>query len=172
MNFSNYIRDIPDFPKKGILYKDITTLLGDQSAYTEIVNQLFNRHKNNSIDKVVGIESRGFIFGASLATRLGCAFVPIRKPNKLPYKVYSKEYDLEYGTDTLEIHIDAIKKKDRVVLIDDVLATGGTASAAIDLLERFDCSLIECLFIIEIVTLKGFSKIIDKKKSFFSFIKS
>ncbi|MBF96334.1 MAG: Adenine phosphoribosyltransferase [Alphaproteobacteria bacterium MarineAlpha9_Bin4] len=172
MDLNNYIRDIPDFPKKGILYKDITTLLKDKTAFSETLNQLHIRHKNNNISKVVGIEARGFIFGSSLATKLGCGFVPIRKPNKLPYKTYNQSYSLEYGTDIMEIHIDAIDKNDNIILVDDVLATGGTAFAAIELLERFNCNLLECLFILEISELKGAKKILNKNKKYFSLIKS
>lgn len=172
MDLNNYIRDIPDFPKKGILYKDITTLLKDKTAFSEAINQLYNRHKNNNISKVVGIEARGFIFGSSLAFKIGCGFVPIRKPNKLPYKTYNQEYSLEYGTDTIEIHTDAINKNDNILLVDDVLATGGTACAAIELLEKFDCNLLECLFILEISVLKGSSKILNKKKNYFTLLKS
>ncbi len=172
MDFNNYIRDIPDFPKKGILYKDITTLLKDKAAFSETINQLYKRHKNNNISKVVGIEARGFIFGSSLAYKIGCGFVPIRKPNKLPYNTYTQDYSLEYGTDKMEIHTDAINKNDNILLVDDVLATGGTVCAAIELLEKFDCNLLECLFILEISALKGSSKILNKKKNYFTLLKS
>jgi len=171
MDLSSYIRDIPDFPKKGILYKDITTLLKNNTAFSEVINILYMRHKENKISKVIGIEARGFIFGSSLATKLSCGFVPIRKPGKLPHKTYYKNYKLEYGSDTLEIHTDAISKDERILLIDDVLATGGTACASIELLERFKCKLVECLFILEISGLKGYKEILKKKKSYFSLIK-
>ncbi len=171
MDFSSYIRDIPDFPKKGIVYKDITTLLKNSTAFSEVINILYMRHKESKISQVVGIEARGFIFGSSLATKLSCGFVPIRKPGKLPYKTYNKDYKLEYGNDTLEIHTDAISKDENILLLDDVLATGGTACASIELLEKFKCNLVECLFIIEITGLKGYEEIIKKKKSYFSLIK-
>ena len=171
MDFSSYIRDIPDFPKKGIVYKDITTLLKNSTAFSEVINILYMRHKESKISHVVGIEARGFIFGSSLATKLSCGFVPIRKPGKLPYKTYNKDYKLEYGNDTLEIHTDAISKDENILLLDDVLATGGTSCASIELLEKFNCNLVECLFILEITGLKGYKEIIKKKKSYFSLIK-
>ena len=172
MDLNNYIRDIPDFPKKGILYKDITTLLKDKVAFYETINQLYLRHKESNINKVIGIEARGFIFAASLASKIGCGFIPIRKPNKLPYKTYAQEYSLEYGTDKMEIHTDAIDKNDNLLLVDDVLATGGTACAAIDLVKKFDCKLLECLFILEISALKGAVKLLEKKVDYFSLLKS
>ena len=172
MDLINYIRDIPDFPKKGILYKDITTLLKDKDAFSETINQLYLRHKENNITKVIGIEARGFIFGASLANKLGCGFVPIRKPSKLPYKTYAQEYSLEYGTDKMEIHTDAISKNENLLLVDDVLATGGTACAAIDLIKKFDCNLLECLFILEISALEGAEKFLNKKIDYFALLKS
>ena len=172
MNLFNYIRDIPDFPKKGILYKDISPLLQNKNAFSFTTEQFYNRHINNKIDLVVGIEARGFIFGSSLANRLGCGFVGIRKPGKLPHHTFKQNYDLEYGTDSIEIHKDAIKKNDNILLIDDVLATGGTACAAIDLLENFSCNMIECLFLLELTFLKGGAKILNRKKKYFSLMKT
>ena len=124
MNLNNYIRDIPDFPKKGIIFKDITPLLKNNKAFNHIIEVLKKRIINKKIDYIIGIESRGFILGAALAQSLHCGFVPIRKKGKLPYKVISETYDLEYGKDTLEMHIDALEANNNVVLIDDVLATG------------------------------------------------
>ena len=171
MEFINYIRDIPDFPKKGILYKDISPLLKNKKAFSYTIEQFYTRHKHNNIDKVIGIEARGFIFGAALANELGCAFIPIRKPNKLPYKTFKQKYSLEYGTDTVEIHKDAIENDDNILLIDDVLATGGTACAAIDLLENFNCNFLECLFLLELTFLDGVNKILEKRKKSFSLLK-
>ena len=171
MDLINYIRDIPDFPKKGILYKDISPLLQNKKAFSYTMEQLYIRYKHNKIDKIIGIEARGFIFGAALANELGCAFIPIRKPNKLPYKTFKQKYSLEYGTDTVEIHKDAIENDDNILLIDDVLATGGTACAAIDLLENFNCNLLECLFLLELTFLDGVNKILEKRKKSFSLLK-
>ena len=171
MDLVNYIRDIPDFPKKGILYKDISPLLQNKKAFSYTIEQFYIRHKHNNIDKIIGIEARGFIFGAALANELGCAFIPIRKPNKLPYKTFKQSYSLEYGTDTVEIHKDAIENDDNILLIDDVLATGGTACAAIDLLENFNCNLLECLFLLELTFLDGVNKILEKRKKSFSLLK-
>ena len=171
MDLINYIRDIPDFPKKGILYKDITPLLRDKKAFSFVIDNFSGRHSSKKIDKVLGIEARGFIFGASLAKELNCGFVPIRKPKKLPYKSFSQSYSLEYGTDSLEIHTDAISRNDNILIIDDVLATGGTSCAAINLLSNFNCNLIECLFLMEIKALKGGINILKKQKSFFSLLK-
>ena len=170
MDLITYIRDIPDFPKKGILYKDISPLIQNKKAFSYSTEQLYTRHKKSKIDLVIGIEARGFIFGSSLANKLGCGFVPIRKPNKLPYKTYKQSYNLEYGTDCIEIHKDAINNNDNVLLVDDVLATGGTAWAALALLENFNCNLVECLFLLEISFLKGFEKILQKRKKYFSLL--
>ncbi len=170
MDLINYIRDIPDFPKKGILYKDISLLLQNKKAFYYTTEMFYNRHKNSNIDIIVGIEARGFIFGSSLANRLRCGFVPIRKSNKLPHKTFKKSYSLEYGIDSLEIHKDAIKNNFNVLLIDDVLATGGTACAAIDLLENFNINLIECLFLLEISFLKGYNRILKQRKKYFSLL--
>ena len=171
MDLINYIRDIPDFPKKGILYKDISPLLQNKKAFSYTMEQFYIRYKHNKIDKIIGIEARGFIFGAALANKLGCGFIPIRKPNKLPHKTFKQNYSLEYGTDTIEIHKDAIENDDNILLIDDVWATGGTACAAIDLLENFNCNLLECLFLLELTFLDGVNKILEKRKKSFSLLK-
>ena len=170
MNLNNYIRDIPDFPKKGIIFKDITPLLKNKDALSYIIEEFRKRIIKKKIDYIIGIESRGFILGAALAKSLNCGFVPIRKKGKLPYKVISETYDLEYGKDTLEMHIDALETNNNVVLIDDVLATGGTISASLKMLETFKVNIIECQFLIEIKALKGYEKIVSLNKKYYSLI--
>ena len=170
MNLNNYIRDIPDFPKKGIIFKDITPLLKNKDAFNYIIEEFKKRIIKKKIDYIIGIESRGFILGAALAQSLNCGFVPIRKKGKLPYKVISETYDLEYGKDTLEIHIDALEANNNVVLIDDVLATGGTISACLKMLETFKVNIIECQFLIEIKALKGYQKVVSLNKNHYSLI--
>jgi adenine phosphoribosyltransferase len=159
MQIKNYIRDIQDFPKKGILFKDITPLLNDPIAREECLKILLDSLKGQKIDKVIGAESRGFFFGMLLAQKLNAGFVPVRKPKKLPYKVISAEYDLEYGTDSLEMHIDAIQKGDRVLVHDDVLATGGTAKALCDLVIELGGEIVQCNFLMELSFLNGREKI-------------
>ena len=170
MNLSNYIRDISDFPKKGIIFKDITPLLKNKEAYNYTIEEFKKRIIEKKIDYIVGIESRGFILGAALAQSLNCGFVPIRKKGKLPYKVISETYELEYGKDTLEMHVDALEANNNVVLIDDVLATGGTISASLKMLETFKVNIIECQFLIEIKALKGHEKIVSLNKKHYSLI--
>lgn len=148
------IRSIPDFPKKGIVFRDISTLLQDPSAFERSIDLMFERFKDRGVDKVVGIESRGFIFGGALAYRLGAGFVPVRKPKKLPYETLRQEYQLEYGTDTLEIHIDAIAKGENVLVVDDLIATGGTLQATCQLVERLGGNLIALACLIELSFLK------------------
>jgi len=155
MELARFIRDVPDFPKPGILFKDITPLLRDGEALSHCVEQLMERLRGRKVDVVAGIESRGFLFAAALALRLGVGLIPMRKPNKLPYRRMSETYALEYGTDTLEIHEDAIRRGERVVLVDDLLATGGTMSAARKLVERAGGEIVACLFVIELAFLKG-----------------
>ena len=154
---SDAIRDIPDFPKPGIIFKDITTLLNDAEAFGALMAHLEGRYRSYDLDFVAGIESRGFIFGAALATRLGVGFVPIRKKGKLPYTTVSEKYALEYGVDEVEIHIDAFRdKKDaKVLLIDDLIATGGTAKAASELIEKVGARCVEACFVIELDFLNG-----------------
>lgn len=159
MDFKSFIRDVPDFPKPGILFKDITPLLQNYVALNSAANALIENLKKGRIDKVVGMESRGFIFGPMLADRLEAGFVPVRKPGKLPSKTLSETYDLEYATDTLEIHVDGISKGDRVLIHDDVLATGGTALAATKLVEKLGGNIVQCNFLIEISFLNGREKI-------------
>ncbi len=150
MDFASTIRTVPDFPKEGIMFRDITTLLKNKDALHQCVDVLYDRYKDEKIEKVVGIESRGFIVGAALAYRLGAGFVPIRKPGKLPAEKIKQEYQLEYGTDTVEIHRDAIVKGERLLLHDDLLATGGTIQAACTLVERLGGNIISLSFLIEL----------------------
>jgi adenine phosphoribosyltransferase len=159
MSIANYIREVPDFPKAGIKFKDITPLLNNPEARRECLNLLMNGLKDLKIDKVVGIESRGFLFGMLLAQELNVGFVPVRKANKLPYKTISASYALEYGTDTLEIHTDAIQKGEKVLIHDDVLATGGTAKAVGDLVELLGGEIVQFNFLIEMKSLNGRNKI-------------
>ena len=153
------IREVPDFPKKGISFKDITTMLQDPQAFAHCIDLLVEQYKDKGLTKIVAIESRGFIFGAPLAKELGVALTLLRKPGKLPAAVYKESYALEYGEDTLEIHQDAIQKGDRVLLIDDLLATGGTAAAAARLVDRIGGDIVEFAFIIELEFLKGRDKL-------------
>ncbi len=159
MNIKEIIRDVPDFPVKGIIFKDITTLLKNGEAFEFTLNELYNLCKNKGITKVVGIESRGFIFGGALAGKLGVGFVPIRKPGKLPYKKLSETYDLEYGTDKIEIHEDALDSTDKVLLHDDLLATGGTMKAACNLVEKLGATVEQISFVVELSFLNGREKL-------------
>ena len=153
------IRDIPDFPKKGIVFKDITTLLADAASYQRMVDLLSHRYIGKRIDKVVGVEARGFIIGAALAYKLGAGIVLVRKPGKLPSDTFKKSYALEYGTDTLEIHTDAIKKGERILIADDLLATGGTMAAVVDMVSSMGADLVECCFMAELEFLNGKSRL-------------
>lgn len=155
----SHVRQIPDFPKKGILFLDITTATKDPKAFKMSVDFLHDQFKDENLDYVAGVESRGFIYGAALAAALGIGFVPIRKPNKLPAETISETYDLEYGSDTIEMHKDALKEGDRVVVIDDLLATGGTAAAACNLVKKVKAEPVAAAFIIELDPLKGREKI-------------
>ncbi|GAA3756767.1 adenine phosphoribosyltransferase [Flavobacterium ginsengiterrae] len=159
MKIENYIRDIQDFPKKGILFKDITPLLNNVEARQECLSILINSLKGQKIDKVVGAESRGFFFGMLLAQELKAGFIPVRKPKKLPFDIISASYELEYGTDSLEMHTDAIQKGDRVLIHDDVLATGGTAKAVCELVEKLGGEIVQCNFLMELTFLNGREKI-------------
>jgi adenine phosphoribosyltransferase len=162
INLKNSIRSIPDFPIKGIVFRDITTLMQDPEAFTEACNQLYERYKDMKIDKVAGIDARGFVFGAVLAYRLNVGFVPVRKKGKLPFKAISEKYSLEYGTAEVEMHEDAINKGERVVIVDDLIATGGTVAAAIKLVEKLGGEIVECAFVVELPDLKGRELIKDK----------
>jgi len=154
-----YIRNIPDFPKKGVQYKDITPLLLDPKVMEAALDSLLKPLVGQKIDKVVGVEARGFLFGILLAKELNAGFVPIRKPGKLPYDTISATYDLEYGTDSIQVHTDAILPGEKVLMHDDVLATGGTASAACSLIERLGGEIVACNFILELKDLKGREKL-------------
>ncbi|MGO4818759.1 adenine phosphoribosyltransferase [Flavobacterium sp. W22_SRS_FP1] len=168
MALVNYIRDIQGFPREGILFKDITPLLIDPKARKECLDILVSSLKDKKIDKVIGVESRGFFFGMLIAQELNLGFVPVRKPNKLPYDTISSSYELEYGTDTLEIHTDAIRKGDRVLIHDDVLATGGTAKAVCELVEELGGEIVQLNFLMELSFLNGREKI--KEHDIFSAI--
>jgi adenine phosphoribosyltransferase len=169
MKLEKTIRDIPNFPKKGILFKDITTLLSDKTAHKKAIDMLANSVKNKKIDYIVAAESRGFIFGGALAYRLGCGFVPVRKPGKLPSKTYKHTYSLEYGKDSLEMHRDAFPKGSRVLVLDDLLATGGTAGALVKLVEKLNGKIVGVIFLIELTDLKGRKKL--NKYPIYSLIK-
>ena len=154
-----YIRNIPDFPKKGILFRDITTLLSDKKKFSEVLDILYKRYMDKNIDAVVAIESRGFIFGGALADKLGAAFTPVRKKGKLPYKTLNAKYSLEYGEDAVEIHEDAFGPGVKVLLIDDLLATGGTMAAAVELVKKLKGDIFEIAFLIELSDLSGRAKL-------------
>ena len=150
MDLLNYIRNVPDFPVKGIQFKDITTLAKDHSAFKESCDRIIKKYKKKGIDKVAAIEARGYVWGGVIAYQLDAGFILIRKPGKLPAETLSEEYELEYGTDKIEMHADAIEKGDRVLLFDDLLATGGTAKAACKLIEKAGASVQGIAFIIEL----------------------
>ncbi|MGI8872949.1 MAG: adenine phosphoribosyltransferase, partial [Egibacteraceae bacterium] len=156
---SESVRDIADFPKQGVVFKDITPLLGDPAAFSSAVDAIVVSFGRGTIDKVVGIEARGFIIAAPVAYHFGAGFVPLRKAGKLPYDTITESYELEYGTETLEVHADAFGEDDRVLIVDDVLATGGTAEAAIRLVERTGATVAGLAFIIELEFLKGAARI-------------
>ncbi len=162
MDLKDKIRNVPDFPKKGIVFRDITTLLSDGDAFKYSVDRMTEQYKGKEIDLVMGAEARGFIFGALIAYNLGIGFIPVRKPGKLPYKTCQTSYDLEYGQNVLQMHIDAVKKGDRVLIVDDLVATGGTAKAKADLVEKMGgevsgfCFLIELEFLNPRRLLKGY----------------
>ena len=165
------IRDIPDFPKPGIIFKDITPVLADGHAFKKLIDwYVMALEEAGGVDVIAGIESRGFIFGAPVAQRLKIGFVPIRKPGKLPFTTHSQTYDLEYGTDTLEIHTDAVKQGARVAIIDDLLATGGTAGAAVNLIEKVGGVVAACAFAIELGFLEGRKKVGLPDEKIFNFI--
>ncbi len=159
MNLTEVIRTIPDYPKPGILFRDITTLLGDARAFRQTIDELVQPLAGAKIDKVAGIEARGFILGGAVAHQLSVGFIPLRKKGKLPHTVIGEDYDLEYGKDRLEIHIDALEKGERVLLVDDLIATGGTAFAGIRLLERAGANVVGCSFVIDLPDLGGADKL-------------
>jgi adenine phosphoribosyltransferase len=157
------IREVPDFPKEGILFYDITTLLKDPEALAASMDALSERYTGKDIDAVLAIEARGYIFGATLAYRLGAGFIPVRKPGKLPAETIQETYALEYGTDTIEMHADAVEKGHKILVVDDLLATGGTAAAACQLVEKAGGEVLECCFLIELSFLKGREKLGSRK---------
>lgn len=163
-----YIRNIPDFPKQGILFRDITTLIGDKEAFRKVIDIFVDRYKDKRIDKVVAADARGFIIGAAVAYGLKSAFVPVRKKGKLPYKSIGASYQLEYGADSLHIHEDAVRQGEKVLIIDDLLATGGTAQAICELIEKLKGEIVEVAFMIELTDLKGREKL--KGHNLFSLI--
>ena len=156
---NSMIRTIPDFPKKGVMFRDITTLLQNKEGFKYVIDTFYERYKDKNIDVVVGIESRGFIFGATLAYKLGCSFVPVRKEGKLPHKTMKQEYALEYGKAVVEIHQNAITKGQKVLICDDLIATGGTALATIKLVEMLGGEVFECAFVVGLPDLKGREKL-------------
>jgi adenine phosphoribosyltransferase len=153
------IRNIPDFPKPGIQFKDITPVLADAALFSGCIDQLIGKHQPGDVDSVVGIDARGFIFASAVALRLKAGFVPVRKKGKLPFDTYEESYDLEYGSNTVAIHTDAVKPGSRVLLVDDLLATGGTAAAAVALIEKVGGKILEISFLIELADLRGRAKL-------------
>ncbi|OGR27960.1 MAG: adenine phosphoribosyltransferase [Desulfobacterales bacterium RIFOXYA12_FULL_46_15] len=163
MDLKETIRSIPGWPMEGVIFRDLTTLMQNPEAFRESCDILYERYKGMDIDKIVGIDARGFVFGAVLAYKLGIGFVPVRKKGKLPWKTIQETYSLEYGQGTLEIHEDAIQKGEKVVIVDDLIATGGTVGATVSLANKLGARIIECAFIVELPDLKGREKIKDCK---------
>lgn len=159
IGIKKYIRTIKDFPHEGIMFRDVTTLFSDPTGFDLTISEILSYIKSSRIDKVVGIEARGFIMGGALANRLGCGFVPIRKSGKLPGAIISQDYQLEYGSDTLEVHVDSIERGERVLLVDDLLATGGTAEAGVKLIEKLGGNIISFHFIVNLPDLGGSEKL-------------
>lgn len=155
INLKEKIRDIPDFPQPGILFRDITTLLRDPEAFKYVIDSLTDRYKSLKIDFVAAIEARGYMLGAPLAYHLGAGFIPVRKPGKLPWKTIKEEYELEYGKNTLELHTDAVTKGEKVLIIDDLIATGGSSLATKNLIERLGGEIVGFAFVVELTALKG-----------------
>ena len=155
MDLKETIRSLPDWPIKGVIFRDLTTLMQNPDAFRESCDILFERYKDMGIDKIVGIDARGFVFGAVLAYKLGIGFVPVRKKGKLPCKTIQETYSLEYGEDTLEIHEDAVEKGEKVIIVDDLIATGGTIGATVKLVKKLGADIIECAFVVELPELKG-----------------
>ena len=159
--FKQYCRDVPDYPKPGIVFRDITNLLKNGPVFKQAVDQIAYNYTGNNIDVVVGIEARGFIIGTAIAYNLGCGLVPVRKKGKLPWQVYRKSYDLEYGQDHLEVHQDAVEPKQNVLIVDDVIATGGTVEAVVHLVKEMKGNIVGAAFLIELTELQGHQKIQD-----------
>ncbi len=170
MDLKSVIRTIPNWPKHGVMFRDITTLLKNANAFNYAINKFYERYKNIDIDLVAGIESRGFIFGGALASRLHKGFIPIRKEGKLPHKTEKESYELEYGRATVEVHVDAIPNGAKVLLVDDLIATGGSLAAAINLIKKLGGDVIECAVIIELPDLRGREKIVKKGHKLFSMV--
>ncbi len=170
MDLEKFIRTVPDFPIKGINFYDITTLFDNKITFNYIIQLLSKRYESKGLDKIVAIEARGFILGSALAHSLDLGFVPIRKKGKLPYKTISNTYSLEYGEDTIEIHVDAINKNEKVLLVDDLIATGGTAQASADLVKQLNGQLYECCFIIDLPELGGSKKLLDDGHNVYSIL--
>ncbi len=168
MTIKEKIRTVPDFPKPGIQFRDITTLLQDPDGLQEVINIMYERYKNAGIKVIAGIEARGFILGAALAYKMKVGFVPVRKKGKLPFETYSYEYDLEYGSDVIEIHKDAVKKGDNVLLVDDLLATGGTSVAAAELIKKIGGNIYELAFIVDLPDVGGRAKLKSKGLKYFA----
>lgn len=169
LDLKEFIRDVPDFPKPGILFKDITPLLANPEAFQACIDEMVAYYQDQEIDAIVSAEARGFIFAAPLALKLNASFIPVRKPGKLPFDTHSFHYELEYGTDSLEMHTDALKEGDRVLMMDDLLATGGTLGACIEMAERSGAEVIGCAFLIELCALNGRDNL--RSKDVFSLIK-
>lgn len=168
MQIESYIRAIPDYPKPGILFRDITPLLADGEAFRHTINVLADRYRELGVTKIVGIEARGFIFATALAYAMGIGFVPLRKPGKLPRKTVSQTYALEYGEDKLELHADDITASDKVVVVDDLLATGGTILAAVEMLKKQQATIVECAFIITLADLSGAQRLQQAKIPYYT----
>jgi adenine phosphoribosyltransferase len=160
-DYARLIRDVPDFPKEGILFKDITPLLRDRRGLAGVLDALATRHRDDRIDAVAAVEARGFIFGSALAACLEAGFIPIRKPGKLPHETLSETFALEYGTDTIEMHKDAVKRGDRILIVDDLLATGGTARAAVNLIRASGGEVVGATFLVELDFLAGRKTLAD-----------
>jgi len=161
MNLKKSVRSIPGWPIEGVIFRDLTTLMQDPEAFRESCDILYERYRNSDIDKIVAIDARGFVFGAVLAYKMGIGFIPVRKKGKLPGETIEESYNLEYGSDTLEIHKDALHKGDRVIIVDDLIATGGTVGATVQLVKKLGADIIECAFLIELPDLKGREKVKD-----------
>lgn len=162
MDLTKVIRTVPNWPIEGVMFRDITTILQDPSAFKATIDLFFDRYKEIRPDKIAGIDARGFIFGSALAYRMGVGFVPVRKKGKLPFRTVSASYSLEYGKDTVEIHEDAISSGEKVLIIDDLIATGGTISAAVELVQKLGGKILECAFVVELPDLKGRERIPDQ----------
>ena len=168
MTIKSRIRTVPHYPKQGVMYRDITTLLKDPVGFRITINELVNRYTGAKIDMVAAVEARGFIIGAALAFQLGVGFVPIRKKGKLPAETIGYDYDLEYGTDRIEMHVDAVSKGDCVLLVDDLIATGGTAEAACKLVESMGGKIVECCFVVDLPDLGGRKRLEENGQKVFS----